>query len=121
MAQTTVGTNTGAASTTVVSSASHSNEAQAAHPDAAVNMAAASEAAVSEAVSTGSAEAGANGASGNGSVPGAVQVAAATGVDSPSPDQVTIIRVVAGQPIDLPIDPQQLADAQLQIVGGDLE
>ncbi|WP_151117900.1 Calx-beta domain-containing protein [Hypericibacter adhaerens] len=48
-------------------------------------------------------------------------MAAATGVDSPSPDQVTIIRVVAGQPIDLPIDPQQLADAQLQIVGGDLE
>ncbi|QEX17035.1 hypothetical protein FRZ44_23310 [Hypericibacter terrae] len=59
----------------------------------------------------------------NGAV-GETQVAETSGnppATPPSGDNVTIIHVSAGQPIDLPIDPQQLADAQIQIVGGDLE
>jgi hypothetical protein len=73
-----------------------------------------------------------NGAAANGAAPheavNGTQLAesssdapAANGANSPSPNDVTVIHVQAGQPIDLPIDPQQLADAQIQIVGGDLE
>ena len=96
MAQPTVGTETGATSTT-------------------------SDSSVSNQVNGGPAEAetSANGPMPNGSV-AETQVAETAG-NPPSPNDITVIHVTPGQPVDLPIDPAQLANAQIQIVGGDLE
>ena len=116
MAHPTVGTATGAASTTFISSVSNQG-----HDGPANSEASANGSAPNGSMANGSM---ANGSSPNGSVPnGSVaetQVAETSG-DPSTPSDITVIHVTPGQPIDLPIDPAQLADAQIQIVGGDLE
>ena len=116
MAQPTVGTgSTGATPTTSSSSVSHEGDVPAVNAEASANGSI-----PNEATPNGSEP---HGPVSNGAV-GETQVAETSGnppATPPSGDNVTIIQVTEGQPIDLPIDPQQLADAQIQIVGGDLE